>query len=124
MTGLIYGIKFVNPDTGEKFLKVGIAKARPGKVGKGVLQRGSSKDFYTPDYQQFIQRTWQGDYDDCRNIEYTLHYMFADDHYQPKIKFGGYTECFNINSKILRWFPKKSETAEDWLNRHQNLNLD
>ena len=123
MKGIIYGIKFINPETQEKFLKVGIAKFRAGKVGLGVLQRGSSKDFYTPDYQQFIQRTWTGDYEDCRKMEWVLHEMFADDKYLPKIKFGGYTECFSINSKILRWFPKKRETAEDWLLRHQNYNI-
>lgn len=33
MKGIIYGIKFINPDTQEKFLKVGIAKYRAGKVG-------------------------------------------------------------------------------------------
>ena len=100
MKGIIYGIKFINPETQEKFLKVGIAKFRAGKVGLGVLQRGSSKDFYTPEYQQFIQRTWTGEYENCRKMEWVLHEMFADDKYLPKIKFGGYTECFSINSKI------------------------
>lgn len=124
MRGLIYGIKFINPDTQEKFLKVGIAKHRAGKVGLGVLQRGSSKDFYTPDYQQFIQRTWEGEYEDCRKIEWVLHEMFSDDKYLPNKKFAGYTECFSINSKILRWFPKKRQTAKEWLTTHQNLNAD
>ena len=45
-SGILYGIKFINPNTQETFLKVGIAKYRAGKVGLGVLQRGSNKDFY------------------------------------------------------------------------------
>ena len=60
LKGIIYGIKFINPDTQEKFLKVGIAKYRAGKVGLGVLQRGSSKDFYTPDYQAVYSKNLDG----------------------------------------------------------------
>ena len=37
-------------------------------------------------------------------IEQMLHRKFAHDRFQPEHKFGGHTECFNINSKILDEF--------------------
>ena len=123
MKGNIYLVRIVNLETGEKFLKVGIAKYRKGKNQKGILQRGNNPDNYAPNTVNHFIRQWEGEYEDCRKIEWMLHEMFKDDKYLPKIKFGGYTECFIPNSKIGTWFPKKRETAEDWINKHQNLNF-
>ena len=49
--GVLYLMKLINPETGEKFIKVGIAKARKGKAGKGTLQRGVSGDNYSQHYR-------------------------------------------------------------------------
>lgn len=100
----------INPETGEKFIKVGIAKGRKGKTGRGTLQRGVSGDFYSPQYRQMRVREWFGPIYDCWKMEQAIHEKYKEDSYKPSIKFGGHTECFNFECllKINQDFPKNS----------------
>tara|TARA_R100000734_G_C3315816_1_gene108009 strand:+ start:1998 stop:2420 length:423 start_codon:yes stop_codon:yes gene_type:complete len=108
--GVLYLMKLINPETGEKFIKVGIAKGRKGRPGKGTLQRGVSGDNYSPEYRQVRVREWFGTIYDCWKYEQALHKKFECESYKPQNKFGGHTECFNFDSllKINQDFPKNS----------------
>mgnify|MGYP001216684980 CR=1 FL=1 len=108
--GVLYLMKLNNPETGEKFVKVGIAKARKGKTGKGTLQRGVSGDNYSQDYRQVRVREWFGTIYECWKYEQELHEKYKAESYKPSSKFGGHTECFNYESliKINQDFPKNN----------------
>ena len=82
-------------------IKVGIAS---GKDWRHVVKR--SRGFRGYDLR--IQRTYHSTLFHVWQIEQLLHEKFKHDSYQPKIKFGGHTECFKISSLILRDFPKNS----------------
>jgi len=102
--GVLYGIVLVNQTTWEReTIKVGIAK---GRNWKDVVKR--SRGF--KGYELRIQRTWHGNLYDCWRFEQKLHKEFADDRHKTAHKFGGHTECFSIQSKILNSFPKKNDT--------------
>ena len=95
-------IKSVNKETFEReCIKVGIAS---GKDWRHVVKR--SRGFRGYDLR--IQRTYHSTLFHVWQIEQLLHEKFKHDSYQPKIKFGGHTECFKISSLILRDFPKNS----------------
>ena len=40
--------------------------------------------------------------------EQELHEKFKHEKFKPEVKFGGWTECFEITSLILRDFPKNN----------------
>ena len=84
-------------------IKVGIAS---GKDWRHVVkeQRGFQG------YDLRIQRTFHGSLYEVFCIEQMLHKKFEFDRFKPSHKFGGHTECFKIDSKILDEFPKWSET--------------
>ena len=100
--GVLYGIILVNRKTFEReCIKVGIAS---GKDWRHIVKR--SRGFKGYDIR--IQRTWTDTLYHVWIQEQYLHEIYQDYKYEPKIKFGGHTECFKINSLILQDFPKNS----------------
>ena len=100
--GVLYGIILVNRKTFEReCIKVGIAS---GKDWRHIIKR--SRGFKGYDIR--IQRTWTDTLYHVWIQEQYLHEIYEDDKYEPKIKFGGHTECFKIDSLILQDFPKNS----------------
>ena len=100
--GVLYGVILVNQRTYEReCIKVGIAK---GKDWRHVIKR--SRGF--KGYDLRIQRTYHDTIYNCWKKEQELHEEFKDDRHYPAEKFGGHTECFKINSKILSHFPKNN----------------
>jgi hypothetical protein len=98
--GVLYGVILVNQKTFEReCIKVGIAS---GKDWRHVIKR--SRGF--KGYELRIQRTYHDTIYNCWKYEQQLHEKFKHESYKPKQKFGGHTECFNIDSKILTYFPK------------------
>jgi|TARA_B100000287_G_C20167897_1_gene596975 hypothetical protein len=96
--GVLYGVVLVNKTTFEReCIKVGIAS---GKDWRHVIKR--ARGF--KGYDLRIQRTYHGSLYEVFCIEQMLHRKFQSDRFQPEHKFGGHTECFNINSKILDEF--------------------
>jgi hypothetical protein len=101
--GILYGIVLVNMKTWEReTIKVGIAK---GRTFKDAVRRGRG---FT-NYDIRIQRLWSGTIYDCWRFEQKLHNQFQKDRHKTQHKFGGHTECFSMESKILEAFPKKNE---------------
>ena len=98
--GVLYGIVLVNKKTFEReCLKVGIAS---GKDWRHVIKRsGGFKG-----YDIRIQKTWSDTLYHVWIQEQYLHEIYKHDKYEPKVKFGGHTECFKIDSLILQDFPK------------------
>lgn len=100
--GVLYGIVLVNRKTFEReCIKVGIAS---GKDWRHIVKR--SRGFKGYDIR--IQRTWTDTLYHVWIQEQYLHELYIHDKYEPKIKFGGHTECFKIDSLILQDFPKNS----------------
>jgi len=100
--GVLYGIILVNRKTFEReCIKVGIAS---GKDWRHIVKR--SRGFKGYDIR--IQRTWTDTLYHVWIQEQYLHELYEHDKYEPKVKFGGHTECFKIDSLILRDFPKNS----------------
>lgn len=98
--GVLYGVVLVNKETWTReCIKVGIAS---GKDWRHIIKR--SRGFRGYDLR--IQRSYHDTLYNVWKLEQTLHEKFKHDKYQPKIKFGGHTECFEITSLILRDFPK------------------
>ena len=105
--GVLYGIVLVNKATWEReTIKVGIAK---GRTFKDVVKRGRG---FT-NYDIRIQRIWSGTIYDCWRWEQKLHKRYARDRHKTQHHFGGHTECFVMDSKILEDFPKKHEIFRD-----------
>lgn len=101
--GVLYGVVLVNKKTFKReCIKVGIAS---GKDWRHVVKRS----YGFKGYDLRIQRTWSSTLYKCWIREQILHRQFADDRFEPTHKFGGHTECFNIDSKILDKFPKKHD---------------
>lgn len=105
--GILYGIVLVNTRTWEReTIKVGIAK---GRTFKDAVRRGRG---FTG-YDIRIQRLWQGTIYDCWKWEQKLHKKYKNDRHKTQHHFGGHTECFSMESKILEDFPKKNEIFRD-----------
>jgi hypothetical protein len=105
--GVLYGIVLVNKQTWEReTIKVGIAK---GRTFKDVVKRGRG---FT-NYDIRIQRIWTGTIYNCWRWEQKLHEMYKNDRHKTAHHFGGHTECFTMDSKILHSFPKKDEVYRD-----------
>ena len=71
-------------------IKIGITK---GKTWKDAIVRSQG---FGP-YEIRIQKTISDTIEAVYNLEQALHKEFAEHKYQPAIKFGGHTECFNIS---------------------------
>lgn len=89
-SGVLYCVVLVNRKTNEReCVKVGITL---GTNWQNVLKRsGGFKG-----YDIRIQRTYSNTIYECWKLEQKIHKQFIKHRYKPKQKFGGHTECFNI----------------------------
>lgn len=101
--GLLYCVVLVNKKTFEReAVKIGITK---GTNFRDAIKR--SLGF--KGYEIRIQKTVTGRLEDIFYLEQYLHELWLEEKYQPKEKFGGWTECFNISAlpQILKSIPDK-----------------
>ncbi len=88
--GILYCVILVNRTTFEReVLKIGIAK---GKTWKDAVKRSFGFNGYD------LEEVWR--------MEQELHQKWKHKRKIPSIKFGGYTECFEICPEIISTFPK------------------
>ena len=100
--GVLYGVVLVNKRTyTRECIKVGIAS---GKDWRHIVKR--SRGF--KGYDTRIQRTYHDTLYNVWRLEQSLHEKYKHEKFVPKVKFGGHTECFKIDSLILQDFPKNS----------------
>ena len=100
--GVLYGVILVNKKSwARECIKVGIAS---GKDWRHIIKR--SRGF--KGYEIRIQRTYHDTLYNVWKKEQQLHEKFKHDKFKPEVKFGCWTECFEINSLIVSDFPKNS----------------
>lgn len=88
--GILYILVLVNKSTETReCIKIGITK---GKSYKSVSSRASGFGIYEHRVQKIIKGTLLEVY----RLEQELHNKFESQRYYPPVKFGGHTECFNI----------------------------
>lgn len=101
--GVLYVVVLVNKATFEReAVKIGITK---GTNFRDAIKR--SLGF--KGYEIRIQKLVQGTLEEVFYLEQYLHELWQDEKYNPKLKFGGHTECFNISAlpEILKSIPEK-----------------
>ena len=82
-------------------IKIGIAK---GRNWKDVIKRsGGFKG-----YELRIQKVVPGLLEEIFYLEQYLHELWAHKRFKTTHKFGGYTECFEMDDEIIRSVPQKS----------------
>lgn len=98
--GILYCVILVNKTTFEReVLKIGIAK---GRTWKDAVKRS----FGFNGYDLRIQKVYSGTLEEVWRMEQDLHKKWQHKCKVPSIKFGGYTECFEICPEIISTFPK------------------
>lgn len=98
--GILYCVILVNKTSLEReVLKIGIAK---GKTWKDAIKRS----FGFKGYDLKIQKIYSGSLQEVWELEQSLHAQWKHKQKAPTIKFGGHTECFEIDSEIINSFPK------------------
>lgn len=76
-------------ETGEEFFKIG--------VSINPIQRSKQIQIDTQNYYRVLPLHFvKGNALDVHEIESTLHKMLRDYKYKPRVKFGGWTECFSM----------------------------
>jgi len=89
----------VNKKTQEReAIKIGIAK---GKNWKDVIKRAQG---FTG-YDLRIQKVVSGTLEDIFYLEQYLHELWSHKKLKPTQKFGGWTECFELDQEIIRSIP-------------------
>ena len=82
-------------------IKIGIAK---GRNWKDVIKRsGGFKG-----YELRIQKVVPGTLEEIFYLEQYLHDLWSHKRFKTTHKFGGYTECFELDDEIIRSIPIKS----------------
>lgn len=101
LDGILYCVVLVNKTTFEReCVKIGIAK---GKDWRHVIKRaGGFKG-----YEIRIQKVVQGPLEEIFYLEQYLHELWQDFRYTESLKFGGWTELFQISKlpEILKSIP-------------------
>ena len=99
--GVLYCVVLVNQKTMKReCLKIGIAS---GKDRRHVIKRGRG----FKGYEIRIQKTYHDTLYNVWKLEQSLHEEFKKYHYWPQQTFGGYTECFEIRTEIIKAIPSK-----------------
>lgn len=99
--GILYCVVLVNKHTFEReCLKIGITK---GTSFKNVAKR--SRGFKNYDIR--IQKTYADTLYNVWVLEQALHEEFKEYKFKPSHKFGGHTECFQLNMDIVEKIPSK-----------------
>jgi hypothetical protein len=92
----------VNKKTLEReALKIGIAK---GTNFRDVIRRANGFN----GYEVRIQKVVQGPLEEIFYLEQYLHELWDHKRLKPSQKFGGHTECFEVDTEIIRSVPKYS----------------
>jgi len=100
--GTLYLVVLINKKTSEReCLKIGITK---GSSYKNVITR--SHGF--KGYDLRIQKTYHSTLLEVWELEQALHKKWSHKRKIPSIKFGGWTECFEICPEIIADFPKNN----------------
>lgn len=88
--GILYIIVLVNKRTFEReCVKIGITK---GNSFKDAVKRSAG---FTG-YEIRIQKLIKGTLEEVYNLEQTLHQEYSEFKFKPSHKFGGHTECFEL----------------------------
>jgi hypothetical protein len=96
---VLYCVVLVNKKTQEReAIKIGIAK---GRNWKDVIRRARG---FTG-YELRIQKTVSGYLEDIYYLEEYLHELWNHKRLRPTEKFGGHTECFELDQDIIRSIP-------------------
>lgn len=96
---VLYCVILVNKRTFEReAIKIGIAK---GRNWKDVIRR--SHGF--KGYEIRIQKVVKGTLEDIYYLEEFLHELWEHKQLEPSNKFGGWTECFEVDDEIIRSIP-------------------
>lgn len=96
---VLYCVVLVNRKTFEReAIKIGIAK---GRNWKAVIKR--SRGFKGYDIR--IQKVVQGRLEDIYYLEEYLHELWQEKKLKPSNKFGGHTECFEVDDAIIQSIP-------------------
>lgn len=82
-------------------LKIGIAK---GTNYRDVIKRAAG----FKGYEVRIQKVVKGPLEEIYYLEQYLHELWDHKRLKPKEKFGGWTECFEVDSEIIRSVPEFS----------------
>lgn len=99
--GVLYCVVLVNRKTFEReAIKIGITK---GRNWKDVIKR--SRGFTGYDIR--IQKVVSGPLEKIYNLEQSLHKQWQDKKLKPSAKFGGHTECFEVDDEIIKSIPVK-----------------
>jgi hypothetical protein len=92
----------VNRQTHEReAIKIGIAK---GSNFRDVIKRAAG----FKGYDVRIQKIVKGPLEEIFYLEQYLHELWSEKRLKPTHKFGGHTECFEVDSEIIRSVPKNS----------------
>lgn len=99
-TAILYVIECFNKN--ERFIKVGITIGSVKNRFKNSLP-----------YEYKIIMTLKGSSSFIYDFENVIHREIKSFSYRPKIKFGGYTECFKSNNDIISIIKNKSFNNEE-----------
>lgn len=100
LPAVLYCVILVNKKTDEReAIKIGIAK---GKDWRDVIKRANG----FKGYEIRIQKVVHGPLEEIYYLEQYLHELWNEKRLKPSQKFGGHTECFEVDSAIIRSIPK------------------
>ena len=98
---ILYCVILVNRNTFEReAIKIGIAK---GTNFRDVHRRSIG---FTG-YDIRIQKLVYGPLEEIYYLEQFLHEQWSEKKLKPNNKFGGWTECFEVDDQIIRSIPYK-----------------
>lgn len=99
---MLYCVILVNKLNAQReCIKIGIAK---GRNWKDVIKRSAG----FKGYEIRIQKVVPGTLEEIYYLEQYLHELWSHKRFKPTHKFGGYTECFEVDDEIIRSVPKFS----------------
>lgn len=101
--GVLYCVVLVNKKTFEReTVKIGITK---GTNFRDAIKRSTG----FKGYEIRIQKLVKGPLEEIFYLEQYLHELWQDESFKPSQRFGGHTECFNIDklTEILKSIPNE-----------------
>lgn len=98
---ILYAIKCY--DNNESFYKIGI-------TSNDLKTRFKRKGYLPYDYTPLFEIEGSPSY--IFDLEVRLHSLLKDDRYEPKIEFGGYTECFTTIKPVEKLLKELSSTDQ------------
>jgi hypothetical protein len=89
----LYLVELYNPETAEKFYKIGITSREVENRMQGIPYNFRQEILYQHENSDIIF-----------DLERLLHKVLKDYKYKPLIEFGGHTECFQFNMEVMKKF--------------------